>query len=175
MRIPDKAQHGANFKQWTVDTLNAIIDYLNASRLRNSPDIFVDETPSGTLVKLNPRAKAPIIQQIIQQGGGTTIGFPDLTGTTTTILDSNSYDVTANSWLIGRVQSTAWSGADMSFYLNVVKTGSTSTPRQIRLLLIGNLDFAENFICLPIHSGLTISFTKDYIGMTSELLLYPCV
>ena len=73
MRIPDKAQHGANFKQWTIDTLNAIIDYLNASRLRNSPDIFVDETPSGTLVKLNPRAKAPVIQQII--AGSTASGL----------------------------------------------------------------------------------------------------
>lgn len=174
MQIPSKIQHGEKVISTVFDKINGIIDYLNASRLRNSPDIFVDETPSGTLVKLNPRAKAPIIQQIIQQGGGT-IGFPDLTGTTTTILDSNSYDVTANSWLIGRVQSTAWSGADRSFYLNVVQTGSTSTPRQIRLLLIGNLDFAENFICLPIHSGLTISFTKDYIGMSAELLLYPCV
>ena len=174
MQIPAKIQHGEKVIATVFDKINGIIDYLNASRLRNSPDIFVDETPSGTLVKLNPRAKVPIIQQIIQQGGGT-IGFPDLTGTTTTINDSNSYDITANSWLIGRVQSTAWSGADMSFYLNVVKTGSTSTPRQIRLLLIGNLDFAENFICIPIHSGLTISFTKDYIGMTSELQLYPCV
>ena len=174
MQIPAKIQHGEKVIATVFDKINGIIDYLNASRLRNSPDIFVDETPSGTLVKLNPRAKVPIIQQIIQQGGGT-IGFPDLTGTTTTINDSNSYDITANSWLIGRVQSTAWSGADMSFYLNVVKTGSTSTPRQIRLLLIGNLDFAENFICIPIHSGLTISFTKDYIGMTSELQLYPCI
>ena len=174
MQIPAKIQHGEKVIATVFEKINGIIDYLNASRLRNSPDIFVDETPSGTLVKLNPRVKVPIIQQIIQQGGGT-IGFPDLTGTTTTILDSNSYDVTANSWLIGRVQSTAWSGADMSFYLNVVKTGSTSTPRQIRLLLISNLDFAENFICIPIHSGLTISFTKDYIGMTSELQLYPCV
>lgn len=174
MQIPAKIQHGEKVIATVFEKINGIIDYLNASRLRNSPDIFVDETPSGTLVKLNPRAKVPIIQQIIQQGGGT-IGFPDLTGTTTTILDSNSYDVIANSWLIGRVQSTTWSGADMSFYLNVVKTGSTSTPRQIRLLLIGNLDFAENFICLPIHSGLTISFTKEYIGMTSELQLYPCL
>lgn len=89
MRIPDKAQHGANFKQWTVDTLNAIIDYLNASRLRNSPDIFVDETPSGTLVKLNPRAKAPIIQQIIT--GSTASGLSaTVSGGTATVEISGS-------------------------------------------------------------------------------------
>lgn len=89
MRIPDKAQHGANFKQWTVDTLNAIIDYLNASRLRNSPDIFVDETPSGTLVKLNPRAKAPIIQQII--AGSTASGLSaTVSGGTATVEISGS-------------------------------------------------------------------------------------
>ena len=65
MRIPDKAQHGANFKQWTVDTLNAIIDYLNASRVRPGTGIMVDETPSGTLLKLDPRARGTTIQQII--------------------------------------------------------------------------------------------------------------
>ena len=72
MRIPDKAQHGANFKQWTVDTLNAIIDYLNASRVRPGPGIMVDETPSGTLLKLDPRARGTTIQQIITGGTAST-------------------------------------------------------------------------------------------------------
>ena len=107
-------------------------------------------------------------------GGGTT-GFPDLTGTTTSISLSNSYDVTENSWLIGRVQSTR-SAADRNFYLNVAKTGSTTTPYKIRLLLMAeDLDYEENFICLPIHSGLTISFTTEYIGMSAELKLYSCI
>ena len=65
MQIPSKIQHGEKVISTIFDKINGIIDYLNASRLRNSPDIFVDETPSGTLVKLNHRAKAPIIQQFI--------------------------------------------------------------------------------------------------------------
>ena len=66
--IPRKSVKGANLKKWLVETIDGIIDYLHSSRIRPGYGIAVDETPSGTIVRLasTPSSNAPI-----STGGGT--------------------------------------------------------------------------------------------------------
>ena len=74
MQIPRKSQTGEQFKPWVVNTINAIIDYLNASKIRKGPGILVDETPSGTIIKLadNRPATPPQVLPAASGGGGAT-------------------------------------------------------------------------------------------------------
>ena len=142
MRIPDKAQHGANFKQWTIDTLNAIIDYLNASRLRNSPDIFVDETPSGTLVKLNPRAKAPIIQQII--AGSTASGLSaTVSGGTATVEISGSTALVIEPG--ANIQISGGTNGELVISATGGGGGATGFPDYFSPNIVDNLDFSTPY------------------------------
>ena len=67
--LPPKAVTGANFKKWTVETLNKLIDYLHGARIRPGYGISVRETPSGTIVEL-AKKQAPVINNTT--GGGTT-------------------------------------------------------------------------------------------------------
>lgn len=69
--IPRKSVKGANLKKWLVDTIDAILDYLHASRIRPGYGIAVDETPTGTIVRLagTPSSNAPV-----STGGGGTTG-----------------------------------------------------------------------------------------------------
>lgn len=174
--IPPKAVSGQNFKKWVVETLNKLIDYLHGARIRPGYGIMVRETPSGTIVELAKKQAAPVNNAT--GGGAATIGFPDFLSLSKIIVqDTDSYPITENMWLIGRVQSRSYTG-DPSFYLNVVETGSGATPISINIMTMGDENpsiFRDNFICIPIHSGLTISFTKDYIGTTASLILYPCI
>ena len=67
--IPRKSVKGANLKKWLVETIDGILDYLHSSRIRPGYGIAVDETPSGTIVRLasTPSGNAPI-----STGGGGT-------------------------------------------------------------------------------------------------------
>lgn len=67
--IPRKSVKGANLKKWLVETIDGILDYLHSSRVRPGYGIAVDETPSGTIVRLagTPSGNAPI-----STGGGGT-------------------------------------------------------------------------------------------------------
>lgn len=110
-------------------------------------------------------------------GGGGAVGFPNFYSTSTIAVDSNgSYSLIQNMWLIGRVQASAVSVADASFYLNYVTTGSSSTPIQIKLLMSDTDSvYRETFVCLPIPSGLTITFSRDDLAMVISAMLYPCL
>ena len=176
MQIPAKIQHGEKVIATVFDKINGIIDYLNASRIRKGPGIIVDESPSGTVIKLadNRPATPP---QVLPAGSGV-IGFPNFFTTSFIVVnESNSYSLTENMWLIGRIQAISTNTpVDASFYLNVQQS-STSTPLAIKLFMDGSeasSTYHENFVCIPLVSGTTISFTKDYIGITSSLILYPC-
>lgn len=158
-----------------------LVRFVNSLTLRGDGRYtMVSRNESGTTVTLTPAVKNAIERTggTPPGSGGGAIGFPNYFSTSQIpVSDSNSYDLTQDMWLIGRVQSRSYTG-DPCFYLNVVPTGSTSTPLSIRLLMMGDESpsiFRDNFICIPLHSGLTISFTKDYIGMTSSLILYPCI
>lgn len=66
--LPTKAVTGANFKKWTVETLNKLIDYLHGARIKPGYGIMVRETPSGTIVEL-AKKQAPVVNNTT--GGGT--------------------------------------------------------------------------------------------------------
>lgn len=110
-------------------------------------------------------------------GGGGAVGFPNFYSTSKIVVDSNGlYNLTQNMWLIGRIQASAVSVSDASFYLNYVTTGSSSTPIQIKLLMSDTDSvYRETFVCLPIPSGLTISFSRDDLSMVISAILYPCL
>lgn len=52
MQIPRLPVTGENLKKYILDTLKAILDYLKATKIRAGYGIAVDETPSGTIVRL---------------------------------------------------------------------------------------------------------------------------
>jgi len=74
MQIPAKIQHGEKVISTVFDKINGIIDYLNASRIRKGPGILVDESPSGTVIKLadNRPATPP---QVLPAGSGGASGL----------------------------------------------------------------------------------------------------
>ena len=198
MRIPDKAQHGANFKQWTVDTLNAIIDYLNASRVRPGPGIMVDETPSGTLLKLDPRARGTTIQQIIT--GGTASTTPQeitatidggtasisLTGGTESINLVEGSNVTIQEGDPGEIiiSATGGTGGTNIFFPDYVETPypvndpiaadtSITAPQDMWLIGYAGLDgvpSGEDYVELHISRGIfsPVNFTLFHLSTYYE-------
>ena len=178
MQIPAKIQHGEKVIATVFDKINGIIDYLNASRIRKGPGILVDESPSGTVIKLADNRPATPPQVLPALGGGGVTGFPNFfSGSAIVVSDLQSYVLTEDKWLIGSIQSQSFSG-DASFYLNISKTDSPGSTHSIKLLMIGDESpsvFRFVPVCIPLKSGLTISFSKDYIGTTCSLQLYPCL
>ena len=70
MQIPAKIQHGEKVIATVFDKINGIIDYLNASRIRKGPGILVDESPSGTVIKLADNRPATPPQVLPAASGG---------------------------------------------------------------------------------------------------------
>ena len=70
MQIPSKIQHGEKVISTVFDKINGIIDYLNASRIRKGPGILVDESPSGTVIKLADNRPATSPQVLPAASGG---------------------------------------------------------------------------------------------------------
>ena len=90
MQIPAKIQHGEKVIATVFDKINGIIDYLNASRIRKGPGILVDESPSGTVIKLadNRPATPP---QVLPAGSGGASGLSaTVSGGTATVEISGS-------------------------------------------------------------------------------------
>lgn len=89
MQIPAKIQHGEKVIATVFDKINGIIDYLNASRIRKGPGILVDESPSGTVIKLadNRPATPP---QVLPAGGGASGLSATVSGGTATVEISGS-------------------------------------------------------------------------------------
>lgn len=90
MQIPSKIQHGEKVISTVFDKINGIIDYLNASRIRKGPGILVDESPSGTVIKLadNRPATPP---QVLPAGSGGASGLSaTVSGGTATVEISGS-------------------------------------------------------------------------------------
>ena len=72
--LPQKGMTGENFKSWAVNSINQLIDYLNAMRVRKGTGIEVSETPSGVVISLaKPQNQTP--QVASTGGGGTTYGI----------------------------------------------------------------------------------------------------
>ena len=156
-----------------------LVRFINSLVLRGDGSyLTVTHTPDGTLIKPTPY----LIDQLTKSGGapaaaGGAVGFPNFYSTSKIVVDSNgSYNLTQNMWLIGRIQASAVSVSDASFYLNYVTTGSSSTPSQIKLLMSDTDSvYRETFVCLPLPSGLTITFSRDDLAMTISAILYPCL
>lgn len=155
-----------------------LVRFVNSLTLRGDGRYtMVSRNESGTTVTLTPAVKNAIERTGTPPGGGGAAGFPNFYSTSKIVVDSNgSYSLTQNMWLIGRVQASAVSVADASFYLNYVTTGSSSTPIQIKLLMSDTDSvYRETFVCLPIPSGLTITFSRDDLAMVISAILYPCL
>lgn len=177
MRIPTKIQHGDKVISTVYAKINGIIDYLNASRVKPGTGIRVQETPSGTVVSSVSKTVTP--PQLNTGGSGGTIGFPDFfTNSSIVVNDTQTYTLTENKWLIGRIESSNYSGSNTSYYKMLLREDISSTPLETILFSIGyesTAIFRSTFVCVPLASGLILSFTKDYIGMTASLTLYPCI
>ena len=176
MRIPTKIQHGDKVISTVYAKINGIIDYLNASRVKPGTGIRVQETPSGTVVSSVSKTVTP--PQLNAGGSGGTIGFPNFfTNSSIAVDDSQQYGpLTEDMWLVGTIASSNYSGPATSYYKMNLQQDASSTPKQIILFSIGDETtqiYRTTFVCVPLVSGLILSFTKDYIGMTASLTLYP--
>lgn len=68
MNIPPKLMSGQNFRSATVRTINAIIDYLHASRIvADNRTIRTDRTPVGQVIRAIP---PPAMPKNKTNGGG---------------------------------------------------------------------------------------------------------
>lgn len=57
MQLPFKITHGAVFRTAVVDTINSIIDYLRASRVKgDNRTIKVQETAGGVIISAIPQS-----------------------------------------------------------------------------------------------------------------------
>ena len=63
--LPQKSTSGNNLKQWLIRSIEGLIDYLSATRVRPGYGISVEETPSGTVISLKNRP-ASVPQQMQQ-------------------------------------------------------------------------------------------------------------
>lgn len=86
--LPAKGVKGANLRKWLIDSINGLIDYLHASRVRPGDGIMVKETPSGVIVSLAKKAIAGVNNTT---GGGTAQDISaSVSGGTATIALSGS-------------------------------------------------------------------------------------
>lgn len=139
---------------------------------------MIDRSSGGAVITLTPAARQKLEAAAGGAPGGSgAIGFPDYTADPTTIDITQTYNLTADAWLIGRVYCGSY-GADVgSFYLNITKNGST---KQIELFHVDNSAqgyqlYFENFINLPLRAGLSISFTRPILAIFANLSLYSSV
>ena len=156
MQIPSKIQHGEKVIATVFDKINGIIDYLNASRIRKGPGILVDESPSGTVIKLedNRPATPP---QVLPAGSGGASGIEaavsggtasiTLTGGTGSVKMVGSGSVSISGNTNGEVVLTGSGGSAVGFpnYFNpVVDRGDvdlsgTTYSYNYPVWLIGNV------------------------------------
>lgn len=87
--LPKKGVTGINFQKWIKDSINGLIDYLHAARIRPGYGISVRETPSGTIVEL-AKKEAPTINNTTGGTGATQDISSTVSGGTATVSLSGS-------------------------------------------------------------------------------------
>lgn len=117
--LPTKAVTGANFKKWTVETLNKLIDYLHGARIKPGYGIMVRETPSGTIVEL-AKKQAPVVNNTTGGGTGVTQDISasvsggtasvTLSGSTSAVEFVGTGDVTITGNTNGQIEINATGG-----------------------------------------------------------------
>lgn len=157
MAVPQKIQHGLNFKKAVLGTLNALIDYLNSNWLQGGPGVNIRRTPSGTIIEIaKPKTAAP------QSSGGGSGSAQDL-----------SVSVSGNTAFIGLSGSTAT--AELVGTGDVSISGNTNGQIEINATgggggggsFNGFPDFANG---TPISGGTSYSFPMNgwLIGYVSN-------
>ena len=175
--LPRKSVKGSLFKKWAIASIDQLIDYLSSNWLQAGDGINIRRTPSGTIIEAQQRKGEP---QVLSGGGGTTVttGFPDFFSASSIVVnDTQTYTLTEDMWLVGIIESSNYSGSTASYFKMNLQEDISSTPLQKTLFSIGTEStaiFRSTFVSIPLKSGLILSFTKDYLGMTSSLTLYPC-
>lgn len=101
--LPRKSTKGANFKAWTVETLDKFIDYFNSNWIQGGKNVEIKRTASGIVIDLK-KAPSSAPEKLSAGGGGT---LQDISATVT-----------------GGTASLALSGSTSS--VNFVGTGSVT-------------------------------------------------
>ena len=177
MQIPTKIQHGEKVISTVFEKINGIIDYLNASKLRKSSGIDVQETPSGTLLKLIPEKKAaPQLQPVATVSGSF---IPDYSNPTSISANMQYGPFAYPVWVIGSIGTVLYNSASIEAYLTI---GST----QIKLYDIAqsstDLGFQITQLIVPVSmlipASTTFMFTIQTIAPSdfdNYLNYYPCI
>ena len=162
MQIPAKIQHGEKVIATVFDKINGIIDYLNASRIRKGPGILVDESPSGTVIKLADNRPATPPQVLPASGGGVSSGlFPvySITENHMAITPGVFYSANQDFWLMGIlkiVDSTVFQvrirDSTDTLYTSVPVSGNDYIPGETLI----------HYVCVPIPAN-----RKFYLTGTS--------
>lgn len=180
MQIPTKIQHGEKVIATVFDKINGIIDYLNASRIRKGPGILVDESPSGTVIKLaDNRPATPL--QVLPAGSGGASGIEaavsggtasiTLTGGTGSVKMVGAGSVSISKNENGEIEikgTTSGSGGAVGFpdYINPLVTsvaygttypGTAYSDQNVWLVGCINALFDPNNYALSAHVEISIS------------------
>ena len=134
--LPQKSTSGNNLKQWLIRSIEGLIDYLSATRVRPGYGISVEETPSGTVISLKNRpAAAPV-----SLSGGTTSTADIEGGTGILVTGSTTKTISANIEGGTDIEITGGTGGDP---LVVSYTGSGGG--------------GGGGLCFPDYSALSVS------------------
>lgn len=165
--IPRKSVKGANLKKWLVETIDAILDYLHTSRIRPGYGIAVEETPSGTIVRLagTPSSNAPVATG----GGGSVVatGFPNYSNLIANVAINTAYSYAFPVWVFGAIQVTDSEG------LNIEIGGTTYPLFEFMPTFISQATY-KTVVCIPIPTGTSFSFTQTGGSVYSNLHIFGC-
>lgn len=88
--LPRKSSKGANFKTWTVDTVDALIEYFNSNWIQAGKGISVRRTASGVVIGLAKTPPVPPVKLTTGGGGSTQDIYATVSGGTAFVMLSGS-------------------------------------------------------------------------------------
>lgn len=145
--LPAKGVKGANLRKWLIDSINGLIDYLHASRVRPGDGIMVKETPSGVIVSLAKKATAGANNST--GGGGAASGlFPSYAIVTIpSVVPGTSYTSDQDFYLMGWIQQNT-SGAAL-----VIANANESAWLSIPILSSASSPDSSSPVCIPVPAN----------------------
>jgi hypothetical protein len=149
--LPKKSSKGANFKTWTVDTVDALIEYFNSNWIQEGSGISVRRTASGVVIGL---AKTPPVPSVkFTTGGGSTQDISaNVSGGTAFIMLSGS---TSAAKFVG-TGSVTISGNTNTGNIEINATGGTTSTS------VGFPDYS---------GGVSVSGGTPYVFTTNGWLI----
>jgi hypothetical protein len=162
--LPKKSSKGTNFKTWTVDTVDALIEYFNSNWIQAGNGISVRRTASGVVVGLAKTPPVPSVKLTTGGGGSTQDISATVSGGTAFVTLSGS---TSAAKFVG-TGSVTISGNTNTGNIEINATGGSGTVGFPDLLTGSTVSAGTNY---PVTSD---SWLIGFVGIYGDTSLnYP--